>query len=510
MTNPRAGIYARISRDMQGERLGVDRQLEACRDLAQRMDLEVVDEYVDNDLSAMKSRRRPEYDRLVQDIEASALDAVIVWDHDRLLRQTKELERFIDVCDPRGVPTYTVTSGKLDLSTPTGRAVAKTRGAWAQHESEHRAERIRAQKVQAARAGKHIGGPAPFGWRRVDHVVLENGKHSGGRFIVDEKNGRMIREGTEMILKGHTLGDVARLWAAEGIRGRTGRTLTTTQVKQRLLRARNAGLLTFHGETVSDGWPPIVSLEDFRALEAILTAPERRQSSEAKFKYLLSGIAHCHCGRVMHGLHRKSRGRIYRCTVSFEHGTDREGHTTRRMEPLDEHVLAAAAAHLSDPATVEAWRTVARPAGAEPGVDETAALLDLTNRRNALTRLFAQGALSETQLVEGTAELNAQVDRIQAEVQRRSRSRALASMLVQDDPAAAFLAAPVVTQREALRALLWVEVLPTVNRGVFDPDAVRLHWRGAPDFQEPNRSPEQKMRRVTGTMNPEAERGDDA
>ena len=116
-----------------------------------------------------------------------------------------------------------------------------------------------------------------------------------------------------------------------GVRGRTGRTLTTSQVKERLIRPRNAGLLTFHGETVSDQWPPIVPLEDFRAVEQMLTDPERRRTSTVKHRYLLSGVLYCHCGRVMHGLRHSTRGTRYRCSVQFEHGTDRTGHTTRRM-----------------------------------------------------------------------------------------------------------------------------------------------------------------------------------
>lgn len=500
MTTQRAGIYARISRDDRGERLGVQRQLDACRDLAARMGYQVTDEYVDNDLSAMKARRRPEYERLTADIEAGHLDVVVVWDHDRLLRQTRELERFIDLCDPRGVPTLTVTSGHLDLSTPTGRAVAKTRGAWAQHESEHKAERIRAQKAQAARAGKHIGGPAPWGWRRVEHKVLSNGRHEGGRFEVDPFAGRMIQAGTDMILKGHTLGEVARMWAAEGVRGRTGRTLTTSQVKERLIRPRNAGLLTFHGETVSDQWPPIVPLEDFRAVEQMLTAPERRRTSTVKHRYLLSGVLYCHCGRVMHGLRHSTRGTRYRCSVQFEHGTDRTGHTTRRMEPMDEYVRAAVAAFLSDPVNLKALADayVPRPDPASSG--EAAELVALTDRKNALTRLFAQGALSEAQLIEGTAELNAQADRLRAAVRRRTRSAAVGDIVAGGDPAGAFLAAPLPVQREVLRALLWVEVFPASKAvaGRFESETVRLHWRHAPDFQEPVRRPPQKMGPVTG------------
>lgn len=500
MTAQRAGIYARISRDDQGERLGVQRQIEACRDLAARMELDVVDEYVDNDLSAMKARRRPEFERLTADVEAGDLDVVVVWDHDRLLRQTRELERYIDLCDPRGVPTLTVTAGNLDLSTPTGRAVAKTRGAWAQHESEHKAERIRAQKAQAARAGKHIGGPAPWGWRRVDHQVRPNGRFEGGRFEVDPFAGRMIREGTAMVLKGHSLGEVARMWAAEGVRGRTGRTLTTSQVKERLIRSRNAGLLTFHGETVSDQWPPIVSLEDFRAAEQMLTAPERRRTSTVKHRYLLSGVVYCHCGRVMHGLNHTTRGTRYRCSVQFEHGTDRTGHTTRRMEPMDEYVREAVAAFLREPGNVNALADAYAPREALSPKGEAAELVALTDRKNALSRLFAQGALSEAQLIEGTAELNAQVDRLRAAVRRRTRSAAVGDLVADGDPAGAFLAAPLPVQREMLRTLLWVEVRPASKAvaGRFETDAVRLHWRHAPNFQEPKRRPDQKMEPVTG------------
>ncbi|KFC49599.1 hypothetical protein GY12_26740 [Micrococcus luteus] len=59
---------------------------------------------------------------------------------------------------------------------------------------------------------------------------------------------------------------------------------------------------------------------------------------------------------MMHGLRHSTRTR-YRCSVQFEHGTDRTGHTTRRMEPMDEYVREAVAAFLSDPVNLRRWRT---------------------------------------------------------------------------------------------------------------------------------------------------------
>ncbi len=462
---------------MEGEGLGVQRQIESCRDLAERLGLQVFDTYTDNDLSAFKSStRRPAYERLLRDIELGAVDSVITWNLDRLLRQTRELEEYMDVCQPRNVATYEVTAGKTDLTTPSGRATAKTRGAWAQYESEHKAERIRAQKAQAARAGKHLGGPAPWGWRRVDHVLDEKGRPRGGRFEPDPFQSRMLAQGTQMVIIGKSLGDVARHWAAEGVRSGSGRTLTTTQVKRLLLRPRNAGLLTFHGETVSDGWPPVVELSDFRDCEAILTGPHRRQQSEHKYRYLLSGVIRCHCGRIMHGLNSKSRGRLYRCTVSFEHGTDRTGHVTRKMEPVDAYVTAAVVAMLNRPELVTGIQAASddrRDVG-----DASAEVLELTARRNALTRLFAQGAITEPQLVEGTAELTTRIESLQHEFTKRAGSVALSRLLVSESPGAAFTAAPIETKREVIRALLTVEVLSTSRRGAgFDPTELRLHWK---------------------------------
>ena len=59
------GIYARISSDRDGDRLGVERQLEDCLRLAERKGWQVAERFVDNDVSAWSGRQRPEYARLL-------------------------------------------------------------------------------------------------------------------------------------------------------------------------------------------------------------------------------------------------------------------------------------------------------------------------------------------------------------------------------------------------------------------------------------------------------------
>lgn len=50
------------------------------------------------------------------------------------LQRPAELEDYITVCERHGVLTHTVQAGLLDLSTPSGRLVARQLGAVARYE----------------------------------------------------------------------------------------------------------------------------------------------------------------------------------------------------------------------------------------------------------------------------------------------------------------------------------------------------------------------------------------
>jgi DNA invertase Pin-like site-specific DNA recombinase len=65
-----AAVYARISHDPSGERLGVQRQEADCLEEAKRRGWSVAQVYVDDDLSAYNPKKPgPEYQRLLSDIQ---------------------------------------------------------------------------------------------------------------------------------------------------------------------------------------------------------------------------------------------------------------------------------------------------------------------------------------------------------------------------------------------------------------------------------------------------------
>ena len=191
-TTIQGGIYCRISDDRTGAGLGVERQRKDCLILAERLGWTVADTYSDNDISAYSGKRRPQYERLLSDISSGVVTGLLTWHPDRLNRSPLELERLIDILERNGVSVQSVTAGMFDLATPSGRAVARTLGAWARFESEHKSERIKAKKREQALAG----APSGLAHRAYGYTADER------RIVPDEA--RVIRMVMRRLLRGHS------------------------------------------------------------------------------------------------------------------------------------------------------------------------------------------------------------------------------------------------------------------------------------------------------------------
>src|ERR1700744_2635718 len=100
----RAAIYCRISQDSEGKGEGVERQEKECRTWCEENGYDVARVYVDNDISAMGKKVRPEYELMLKGIANRDFDVVVAWHFDRLTRSPKELENYIDLIGDDGIP----------------------------------------------------------------------------------------------------------------------------------------------------------------------------------------------------------------------------------------------------------------------------------------------------------------------------------------------------------------------------------------------------------------------
>jgi DNA invertase Pin-like site-specific DNA recombinase len=465
--NRKAAIYVRISEDREsrgGAGLGVKRQEDDCRALASRLGWAVVEPiYEDNDVSAYSGKPRPSYRRLLADLRTGVADAVLCWHTDRLHRSPVELEEYIEVCQPREIPTQTVKAGPLDLATPSGRLMARQLGAYARFESEHHSDRAKRARLQAATDGRWIGGLRPFGYG-ADGMTLIEAEADAIRWMAAE------------VLAGNSLRSIARKLNAEGTFTSQGRPWTPRAVALLLQRPRNAGLSQHRGEPIGPAkWPAILDSDTWRGVVAVLGDPTRNTTTSRARKWLLSGLALCGvCGEPV------------RSTVSAW-GTRRApayvcpaGHVRRNAVELDDYVEATVVERLSRPDAAELL--------APDHTGDLAALhaqdAGLRARLDELGRMFGDGMIDALQLASGTASIRTQREAVTEALAASSRGSVLQGVADAPDVAEVWEGLDLSRRRAIVDVLLEVTILRTKRGGArrkgeatFDPASVGIEWK---------------------------------
>jgi DNA invertase Pin-like site-specific DNA recombinase len=322
----KAGIYVRISRDYAGEGLGVERQEQDCRLLADRLGWDVEDVYIDNDVSAFRKRKDDsQINRLVADLRLGRINAVLAWHMDRLHRDNQELLDYIKLSNELDFPTHCHASGVVDLTTPNGRAAAITLGAWARAESEHKAERLRSKHAQLRDSGKMVGARS-FGWKydtvgeRKDPRTGEVKPINKTRPDLDPVESELVAEVAHRILAGESPYHLAVEMNERGFATTKGGPWLHGNLRLMLLNPKVAGFRATEGKIHrdSDGrpvvgqWEPILAPETWVSLVAVLN--RKKRTRQGSTKHLLGGLVNCECGGVMYGSHVRATGlKNYTC-----------------------------------------------------------------------------------------------------------------------------------------------------------------------------------------------------
>jgi site-specific DNA recombinase len=318
-----AGIYCRISHDGDGDGLGVARQEQDCRALAERHRLVVVDVYIDNDIGASdrsRKKRRPEYERMLEDVRTGRIGIVLAYSNSRLTRRLRELEELITLHEQHGVQVLTVVSGNDDLSTADGRMVARIKASVDAAEAERTAERVKRKHLEKAQNGKAVGGRRPFGWR--DDKVSLNEYEAG-----------LLRQAATDVLAGVRLAAIVRQWNDAGVRTVTGKEWSGGVLLQVLRSPRLAGWRTHRvgsqwsqvppvaldkqGQPVKGEWEPIIEHATHLGLvEKLSGKPDHRAVVPRRNarRYLMTGLLRCAvCNGVMYGNRVSDEAHYYRC-----------------------------------------------------------------------------------------------------------------------------------------------------------------------------------------------------
>lgn len=451
-----AAIYVRISSDVTGEGLGVARQEADCRALAEARGWAVGEVYRDNDTSAYSGKVRPEYERMLADIEAGNVRAVVAWHGDRLHRSPRELERFIDLAERTNLRVETVKAGTVDLSTASGRAVARTLGAWARFESEHKSDRIRRKLAENAAAGKPHGGHRPYGWEP-------------GRMTIRESEAAVLRESAARILAGEPIRAIFRDFNERGLHNASGTPWTHPTFRKVIVNPRHAGLLYANGQEIGPAaWPAIIDPETWRAVVRVLTNPERVTTPGRGGRlHLLSGIAHCGvCGSPLRVGTSKGT-EAYRCMVNYC--------TSRRRDYFEEYVSEVVIGRLSRP------DAAALLVADEDGGDRERAAQEAERVRHRLDEAalaFAGGLITARQLATITEQLRPELADLEAQAAPPpDRARVLGDLVGAPDVRKAWETLSPDKQRAVIRLLMTITVQRARRGNTWNVEGIEIEWR---------------------------------
>lgn len=456
-----AVIYARQSLDRDGEALAVSRQLDDCRTLAKLKELTVDREYVDNDRSATRGNR-PAFLELVADVEAGKVDTIICWHTDRLYRRVTDLIRLIEKAKANDLRIFTVKSGDLDLTTPSGRMVAGMLGQAAQYEVEHKGERQKTANLARARQGVRHFANRPYGYVRID-----------GQIQIVESEAAVIREAVNRFTAGESWYGIAKDLERRGVVGMNGRPFSYQNLRLRVSNPAHAGVRTYLGDVVTeDGdWPPIIDKVTWERFQTALAVRSQRQGWDKKVKYLGSGIFRCgKCGDVMKVMLDYNHGRedhpaVYQC---------RNFDVRRNLARVDQIVEAAIIDRLSQP-------DVLRLLSPSEDVSALAAeSQDLRARMDGLAELYSEGALTAAGVRTQKDKLQTRLDALQVRIAAAEGGSVVNALAGAKDVAAHWRdKMSILDKRRIVDALMVVTIHPTRRggRNAFRPEDVAIEWR---------------------------------
>jgi site-specific DNA recombinase len=465
----RAGLYLRMSRDAEARGLGIGRQRKDGEALAGRLGWPIVQEYSDIDLSASKYSRKPRqgYVQMLQDLQEGVINAVVVYDQDRLVRQPKELEELLEVCDRARAWHIAAVSGEIDVRNSDDLFRVRILAAVHAKESDNISRRVRRKQQELAERGLPHGGPRRYGYR-LDFSAIEPDEAA------------IIQDLARRTLAGESLASLCRELNASGIPTVAAGRWSPATLRRILIGPHLAGLRVYGEQLYPAAWPAILSEDTHHALRALLTDPQRKTHRNLATRHLWSGFLVCgYCATRMYNHYRQAkRGPVK--TLRCHRKLGGCGRLARAAEPIEAFLEAAVFEMVRHPAFTQfLTRRSAVP-------EERGAQLNQIRAVEALQQenLVAYAApepgtrrrtKAEYELI--AARLDDQLDLLNKQLRALSTPE-LPDALVHGDLEQEWLTLPFYARRRILETLIAKITLLPVGRGCrrFDPTSLRVEW----------------------------------
>lgn len=205
----RTALYCRLSKDdmLQGDSESIKTQKAMLTQYAKEHGFMVVGTYVDDGFSGLNFDR-PDFNRMLDDIEAGKIDVVITKDLSRLGRDHLKVGHFTEIYFPMKNVRYIAVNDCVDTANKNN-DIAALKNVMNEFYSRDNSRKIRSSIRARAKAGLYRCSYAPLGYRKA----LDN--HN--RLIVDTETAWIVKRIFELSNAGFGAHKIAKLFQKEQI-----------------------------------------------------------------------------------------------------------------------------------------------------------------------------------------------------------------------------------------------------------------------------------------------------
>jgi len=470
-----------MSREDIGNVDNTDIQLEEDLAWIDEHDHELVGTYVDNNISAYSNARRPDYERLLADIEADKIDIIVCTEPSRLNRNLRNSIGLISLAYTTDLQHIAVTDPDrrgFDLSTRSGIQNALEAAIEDEKEVTRLSGRQKRKTRVRAKDGRTNGGPRPFGFEADGTTIRES-------------EAIILREVVRRLLDGESSRSIILDLRRRGVKTPTGKEWRVHTLRRIISSPRICGIRTHLGTHYPAQWPAIISYEDWQRLQIVWRARAQHGTVEPR-RYLLTGLLFCgNCdnpmvGQTWHDTRRPgSTIRRYRCAKdeAYYHRSGC-GKIFRSAEPIELLVSEGVVRRLDSPDFVRAL-------GAQANDGELKAKIDEREHKRAHQRELledrAHGILNRAEYEYAKHIVEDEIEAINRQLDTMQSGRTLARIPLDGTLRQVWQEADMDFKRDLIRLLVKkIVVLPGRTQRVceisgqtfrFDPSLLRIDWQ---------------------------------
>ena len=270
----KAGLYARVSTDIQMEGYSIDAQKEFLLNYAKAKEFTEYEYYIDGGYSG-KDLERPAIQKLIKDVKARKIDCVIVFKLDRISRSQKDTLYLIEEVFNRYHVGFVSIRENFDTTTPFGKAMVGILSIFAQLERETILERTKIGIQKRAENGYWKGGGR-------DPFPYKYDKNTGTLIPIPEQV-ELLHKMINLYINGYSFLKIGSIVGMD-----------ESLVEKRILSRRTLGIIPYKEKEFKGKHEAVISEE---LHQKIMETNRLRSKARTEIHYLLSGKIYCgQCG----------------------------------------------------------------------------------------------------------------------------------------------------------------------------------------------------------------------